>query len=363
MKKCGWCSRKYEDDGILKCVCGWYFLSQDEIELASINHALAELYGDKTPCNDISRWQRTPTGPQHDFRKMATKSRGCWIKRTQANFEDRDGDSNAAGALGIIARGYYVYLDWSMPFVAQIDYFFSQFLNLADVGELPVVLDYEEWTNAPQPGTARAQLRAAIERTEYHLNRLGYKFARKILLYTSPGYWAYFGSSDRWWADHCDLYIAHYGVSTPAIPPPWTFHVVHQWGFGNGPDHGVQSLEIDMDDFNGGETAFNAYALPLPGSTPPPEPPPSEVVMRSKCIQPWQYFRSDHYATNATLIPGPGMNGYLVVLRDEIVETNEPPWLGPRAGGDVWIHVKNSHNEFGWIATNYAGTIYQVTVT
>jgi hypothetical protein len=35
-----------------------------------------------------------------------------------------------------------------------------------------------------------------------------------------------------------------------------------------------------MDNFNGGEAAWSAYALPLSGTTQPPEPPPTGETMK-----------------------------------------------------------------------------------
>lgn len=280
MKKCGWCSRRHPDDAIT-CLCNTPYPFGPASRAVMI---LAAQLGGYTPGNDISTWQESPQIPGDiDFDRMAARSAFVFIKRSQSKRPDADGARNYRRARGKLRRGAYVYLDWSMPLVDQVDYFFSTFERVDGLGELPIVLDFEEWENAPAPGSARAQLREAIERAEYHMAQWG--MSKRVILYTSPGYWAVFGSRDVWWAEHCDLWIAHYYVVHPSIPLPWV-----DWRFwqysdkGNGPLHGVESLQIDMDHFNGDLVEFVRYALPLPGSEPPPPPEGSEIMQKYQVI-------------------------------------------------------------------------------
>lgn len=338
MKKCGWCLRRNNDDARM-CLCGWPFpTAAGRIAAWAVRYlTLATATAEKTPANDISFWQRRPDGPQHNFRQMSTRSRGVWIRCCQGRRVDRDFKTNYAGARGKIARGAYVYLDFSCPPAEQVDLMFETMGD--EVGELAPWLDWEEWGNAPSPGTARLMLRAAIERAIWHLQQRDWNFERqKLGLYTANGYWLIYGSPDQYWADKCDLMIAHYGVLIPRIPAPWKVHRVHQWGFGNGPDHGVQSLEIDMDDFNGGPAAWDAYALPLPGIELPP--PVGYIDMRFFVITNNLAIRSEPSTArgNATVLRRVS-SGSIFVGVDS---------FAPASGGEAW--VKNAAGEWACIA-------------
>lgn len=362
MKKCGYCSRLHPGNAVT-CPCGssTAFGPRNQTIFNLMHRTAAAEF---VAGNDISTWQESPAIPGDiDFDRMASLSKFVIIKRSQATFPDADGQRNYERSLGKLRRGPYHYYDWTKTAYDQTDYLWS--LIRDNLGELPPSQDFEEWNGAPSdPGTARLFFKMCIERIRYHLGGVGWDLRlRPNLLYSSPGYIEYWFSDDPWWAQNADLWLAHYYVTSPTIPLPWRSWRFWQWNDkGDGLAHGVESKQIDMDWFAGSLEDFERYALPLPGSTPPPEPPPSEVLMRSKCIQPWQYFRSDHYATSGTLIPGPGMNGYRVILRDEITEVIGL-WQGSRTGGDVWYQVREQHGEVGWIAAYYGNTSYQQTVS
>jgi GH25 family lysozyme M1 (1,4-beta-N-acetylmuramidase) len=72
------------------------------------------------------------------------------------------------------------------------------------------------------------------------------------------------------------LWIANYGVSKPMIPAPWKDGEWLLWQYtdkGDGLQYGVETLNVDMNYFNGDENAFNKR-FGLTGS-PEPEPPTS----------------------------------------------------------------------------------------
>ncbi len=86
-------------------------------------------------------------------------------------------------------------------------------------------------------------------------------------LYTAPGFWKQYGSQDPKWARR-PLWVANWGVTTPVVPAPWKTWTYWQFtNKGNGPLYGAESLDLDMDWFNGDEAALYRYAgTDLPGA-------------------------------------------------------------------------------------------------
>jgi len=203
---------------------------------------------------DISTWQDSPAIPGHinfDKARLAGAS-FVFIKASQGVWSDPDFEMNwsAAKAAGLL-RGAYHYMDWSKPPLQQAQYFAG--LLALDPGELPPVCDYECRTGAPSSGAARLVLRAFLEETK----RLT---GKTPMIYTSPGYWCEYGSADGYWAQY-PLWIAHYGVAVPLIPRPWTCCTFWQsTAKGNGYLYGVESRDVDLDEFSGDEAALRAFA-------------------------------------------------------------------------------------------------------
>jgi len=55
------------------------------------------------------------------------------------------------------------------------------------------------------------------------------------------------------------LWIANYGVAQPQVPRPWGTSEWLFWQFtasGDGPFYGVESLELDLNYFNGDAETF-----------------------------------------------------------------------------------------------------------
>jgi GH25 family lysozyme M1 (1,4-beta-N-acetylmuramidase) len=227
---------------------------------------------------DISRWQNQPETPQYvDMDKAkAAGIRFAFIKASQGTFTDRDFKNNwqNAKAAGLL-RGAYHYLDWNYPIASQAAYFVN--LLRADPGELPPVLDYESRVSVPARAAAE---RAARDFCEYVERELGVA----PILYTSPSYWAEFGLSDLYWRKY-PLWIAHYTTAAaPIVPQPWkgtdgqpgpgwTF-----WQYtshGDGLKYGAESLNVDLNWWNGSEAELYAFA----GITGEPEPPGKDEPM------------------------------------------------------------------------------------
>jgi lysozyme len=215
----------------------------------------------KTPGNDISRWQDDISTAQHvDFAKMwAAGSRFVFIKVSQSTWADRDFVLNWENARSMQRRGGYHFLSWDALPVDQARFFCG--LLRQDPGELPPVLDYENRTNAPSREKAIARARIFVQECEQLLGR-------KMIVYTSPSYWREFGDADPFW-ELRKLWIAHYGVEKPTVPAPWIKWTFWQYGEGKGLGliHGAESLDIDMDWYNGSleemDAEFNLSTHPV----------------------------------------------------------------------------------------------------
>lgn len=206
---------------------------------------------------DVSHYQDnndTPTGIDWNKAKNAG-ARFAFIKAGQGSWRDPDftynwTQSKQAG----VKRGAYWYLDNRYDALAQAHKFMEIMGTAADQGELPHVADYEMRDSRPAPITCRARLLTFLTHVENVSSRVP-------IIYTSPSYWAEVGSAETFWRRH-PLWIAHYDVTTPRIPPPWS-----TWAFwqhttkGDGPAFGTESLSVDMDYYHEGQ-GFDAVFAP-----------------------------------------------------------------------------------------------------
>jgi len=194
---------------------------------------------------DVSIWQNDQSTPQKvDFVKMkAAGASFVFIKASQTLNLDGDMLYNwkAAKDAGMI-RGAYHFLTWDTKAESQADYFCS--LLHDDPGELPPTCDFEWWSTVPS--NASKILWAFLQRVEQNMNKVP-------MIYTAMGFWQPSGSSDAAWLKY-PLWIANYGVTSPAVPKPWGPNGWTFWQYsanGDGPTYGVESSSIDLDYFNG----------------------------------------------------------------------------------------------------------------
>ena len=217
---------------------------------------------------DVSIWQDdNSTAQQVNFTKMkAAGASFVFIKASQGTWLDQDliyNWSNAKAAS--LLRGAYHYLTFDVSPIAQADYFWS--IVRGDSGELPLVIDFENRAAGLTRPRAAGDLKAFCERL---LQLTG----KRPMIYTSPGYWNEFGTTDVYWQSHL-LWLAHYTSKNPntgelylpTVPTPWKQWIFWQYtSHGDGPKYGTESLNVDMDNFYG--TIEQLYALA--GTTPPP---------------------------------------------------------------------------------------------
>lgn len=196
---------------------------------------------------DISAWQSDSTTTKIvDFKKMADAGAKFSFFRAQFGLaKDRNFDEYVKNSKGLIKRGAYFF-----PIVAyNLEQQANQFCDIVaglDL-ELPPVIDIENYNGVP----SASSIKSMINIVESRLNR-------KPIIYTGYYVWRdnVAGSSDPYFAKY-PLWIATYGAK-PMVPSPWT-----NWDFwqytdkGDGYLFGVESANIDMDNFNGTEQDFN----------------------------------------------------------------------------------------------------------
>ena len=284
---------------------------------------------------DVSVWQDNNSTPQRMNFEKAKQAGACYvfIKASQGTRLDQDFLYNwqAAKDAGL-PRGAYHYLDWRSGIMDQARFFAGVLAN--DPGEMYPVLDYEMRANAPAKAAAAQKARTFIELCQSALGE-------KLMLYTSPGYWADYGSEDSWWMN-VPLWIANYNVPSPRIPFPWTSWMFWQYtDRGDGIAFGAESYRIDMNWFNGNEDKFEQ----LFGETVPQPPPPKpETPMISMQV----------LSDTLTIRTGPGTSypptGTLTkgdIITDGVAIV----------GSDAWLQ----HGR-GYSAIDYKGTQYMEIV-
>ena len=215
---------------------------------------------------DISVYQGTV-----DFAKMkAAGVNFVILKATQGNYWDSKFKANWQASQGILPRAAYHFYDWNYTLQANIDALCNAYTLYPC--EFNPVLDFESTVNAPGQTTAASYCLRFLQEVE---SRIG----KTPLLYTSPGYWASHGSSSAEFSKY-PLWIAHYGVSIPTVPKPWSkWHFWQYTSKGDGKAYGVASMSIDLDYWNGTLEEFKAWA----GLLPPPAPEPTLEQRLAAC--------------------------------------------------------------------------------
>lgn len=334
-KKCGFCSRILGDNSV-SCQCG---TDNPFGSTGNTGKMLATAVNPRifTPGVDISTYQESSAIPGDiKYNLLAEKAKFCYVKRSQATFRDADGDKNYASLRGLCYRGSYHYIDWTKAAFEQADFFCSTFAD--DPGELPPWADYECRKNAPSREIALRFLSDFLGRVEYRMGLMRWCSDRP-LIYTSPGYWADYGSSSPQW-NRFGLAIAHYYVTAPLIPLPWTHYDFWQHSDkGDGLAHGVESKQIDLDWFNGGLEELREYAsgsLPIDGN--------GEGKMKYIVLSDSLRVRSS-----------PNLSGKILNEYSQgstFVGTGET--FAPQSGGECWVKIEKPIA--GWACVTIGST-------
>jgi len=229
---------------------------------------------------DLSKWQDDPaTIREIDFKKMyAEGMRFVYIRATlgdtnDANFVQAWKDAKEAGLL----RGaYHAHQFWLG--LSQCQRFINRIVN--DPGELPPAFDLERGGIGAANRTAvTLRMREAIGAIDFELVKWNRPFGKKMILYTNPDIIVNFLGNNlpAWLLEH-ELWVAHYGVSSPNIGWQYKRFLFHQYtDRGPGLKYGVESKQLDLDYFNGDYASLLRFC-----GLDQPETPPGEKTLEER---------------------------------------------------------------------------------
>lgn len=218
---------------------------------------------------DISFWQDKDDTPQTvDFAKMRVAGAEFVICRAgQGEWRDEDFLAYWHGAKGILPRGSYWFYDsrvdpkrQAKKWIAALD---------GDFGELPLWCDFEDKYGGAYHGWKKwfdfiTEVQSLVGNKQIGIYSGYYYWIENTLQVGIPSI------SLQWFAQF-PLWIANYNVGAPLIPRPWSTWEL--WQFtdnGDGTKYGVESLNIDLNYFNGSledfKTRYNLTDQPKRGN-------------------------------------------------------------------------------------------------
>lgn len=222
---------------------------------------------------DVSFYQDDPETPNGiNFRKMRENAYYVIIRAGQNLWGDRDFKVNwrEAKAVGM-PRGSYWFYDSRVDPKLQAEKWVSMFEG--DYGELPLWGDFEDNYNGQFKGWKHWY--NFLERVKQLIPA-----NKEIGVYTGYYYWREntvgvgIPNASLNYFKQYPLWVAAYNPTGPSVPQPWADWTL--WQFtdnGDGTLYGVESLNIDLNYFNGNIDAFRqrfgVSDVPLP---PPPAP-------------------------------------------------------------------------------------------
>lgn len=284
---------------------------------------------------DVSFYQDDPGTPQEiNFERMNATVDFIIIRAGQNLWMDPDFKNNWRRAKEAgLPRGSYWFYDSRADPKQQAELWIN-LLN-GDLGELPLFLDLEE----SYRGTF-----AGWQHWKTFLERLrALAGSKQIGVYTAYHYWQdnapFSQPTELEYFHRYPLWIANYGVTQPLVPKPWAGNEWLFWQFtasGDGPFYGAESLEIDLNNFNGDAQAFaQRFNVPVPDDPTPPDPAGNQYRVNAGTL----YVRE-----------GPGTNyksiGFL--RSSDVVEA-----LEANADGS-WLRVRRLTDGLtGWASSTY----------
>lgn len=227
---------------------------------------------------DVSFYQDDPQTPQGiDFTKLRANAGYVIIRAGQNLWGDRDFKVNwRESKLVGLPRGSYWFYDSRADPKRQAEKWISMFEG-NDFGELPLFGDFEDVYEGPYKGWRNWY--TFLERVKELAP------GKELGVYTGYYYWkentegVNIPAGSLNYFRQYPLWVANYGVASPLVPKPWTAWTF--WQFtdnGNGPIYGVESLNIDLNYFNGDADAFRGrFGL---SDIPIPEPPVPSKFLR-----------------------------------------------------------------------------------
>jgi GH25 family lysozyme M1 (1,4-beta-N-acetylmuramidase)/uncharacterized protein YgiM (DUF1202 family) len=295
---------------------------------------------------DVSFYQDDPETPQGiDFVKMRAAAGYVIIRAGQNSWVDSDFKVNWREAkLAKLPRGSYWFYDSRTEPKKQAELWVKQFGG--DFGELPLFADFEENYKGPYKGWKNWY--TFLERLKQLVN------GHEISIYTAYYYWRDNAPNATTQAANLNyflqypLWVANYGAAEPSIPLPWKKGEWLFWQYtetGDGKLFGVESKGIDLNYFNGDQTAFhtrfNLSDTPIPD--PDPEPIPDDDTPTGVT-----YLVNAEPSLKVREGPGITYNAIGLLYPNEIVEEIN-------ANSDrTWLKVRKSNGTLmGWCLATY----------
>lgn len=178
-----------------------------------------------------------------DWAKVKAAGKAFAIVRVSdgLGFSDPKFVSNWRGAkaAGLVV-GAYQFFRPTQDATAQADLMVRKLQEVGyGAGDIPPVIDVEV-----QDGVSDA---AVAARVNTWMQRVQAKLGRLPSLYTSPGFWSGLGNPKPSPLPY--LWVAHWGVSCPSLPPAWGRLRFWQYS-ATGRVNGI-SGDVDLDIYNG----------------------------------------------------------------------------------------------------------------
>jgi len=221
---------------------------------------------------DVSFYQDDPgTSQEINFERMDNAADFVIIRAGQNLWADSDFKNNWRRAKETdLPRGSYWFYDSRADPKKQAELWVN--LLDGDLGELPLFLDLEEAYRGQYTGWTH--WKTCLERLKALVG------SKEIAIYTAYHYWnsnaPLSQPNELEYFHRYPLWIANYGVSQPLVPKPWGTNEWLFWQFtasGDGLGYGAESLEIDLNYFNGDAQAFaQRFNVPVPEDPTPPDP-------------------------------------------------------------------------------------------
>lgn len=203
---------------------------------------------------DVSKWQ----GVINWLMMARAGVMGAIIKCGQGTGQDPQFENNWLNARGHVPRGTYWFWDSRIAPRQQAALWWGWIKN--DIGELMHFADYEESYGGAFGGWQNFKI--FLEEFKRLSNG-----RVKIGIYTGYYYWIAHSPAnlaDLGYFAQYHLWMAWYTINPAVvkIPKPWTELIL--WQYGTIPpkpiyEYGVQSLELDSNNFNGDEEAYIRY--------------------------------------------------------------------------------------------------------
>jgi GH25 family lysozyme M1 (1,4-beta-N-acetylmuramidase) len=286
---------------------------------------------------DISFWQSFA-----NFQTMkAAGANGTILRAGQGAWKDTKFDEFRAGVRPILPFGSYWYYDNRYAPTTQADLYAS--ILGSDPGSMGAWLDLEDGQTGAY-GTWQ-HWQAFIERFKQKQPNV------RLGIYTRASYIdSRIPSAQHTYFKQFDLWVAHYGVTTPSIPKAWSTWLFHQYtSTCDGKTYGVGSASIDLNRYNGTIEEFEKL---FGGVTTPPEE------------KKYMYEITPNFTEGMKIRPLPNVNNTSIgSLAYGKTGKGDELWTAPADGtnvkkGDMWLKITEGGTAQGWVAVVHMGKSY-----